>query len=176
MRPRILFCLLLCAPALAQSIRIPDTHATSFSGAPIDLPQSLNGHTAVLILGFSQNSREAVTAWALRLAADYRDSPTVLYYEMPVLAGVPHILRGFVLGKIKKDVPPRAQPRFVPILDHESDWKLATGFTSQGREDNAYLVVVDGTGAIRSRIASGLPTDQAYAELKRSLEAASLKK
>jgi hypothetical protein len=170
MQLRLLLSISLSLPALAQSARIPDTHATSFSGATVDLPQSLRGHTTVLILGFSQGSRAAVTAWALRLAADYRDSPTVLYYEMPVLAGVPHLLRGVVLGKIKKDVPPRAQPHFVPILDHESDWKLLTGFNKQGREDAAYLLVVDGTGAIRSRLTSGLPTDQTYADLKHHLE------
>ena len=173
---RVLISLAVLARAQvpAPAGRIPEIHATAFSGDPIDLPQALRGHTAVLILGFSQSSRDPVTQWSRRLAADYRNSPTVLYYEMPVLADVPKFLRGMVIGKIKKDVPPRAQPRFVPILDHESEWKVAVGYSSQdgpqkGREDDAWLLVVDSSGVIHSRLAVGPPTDQTYADLVRRL-------
>ncbi len=159
----------LLSPALLRAqTHIPELHATAFSGDQVDLPQGLRGHTAVLIVGFSQSSRDSITGWSRRLAADYRSSPTVLYYEMPVLAGVPKFLRGAVLGKIKKDVPARAQPRFVPIVDHEDEWKSAVGFD---RPDDAYLLLVDGSGTIRSHMAAAAPTDQTYADLKHRLEA-----
>ena len=176
MQLRRLFSLaLLLSPLLHAQQRIPELHATAFSGETVDLPQGLRGHTAVLIVSFSQGSRESVTGWSRRLAADYRSSPTVLYYEMPVLAAVPRFLRGVVLGKIKKDVPSREQPRFVPIVDHEDDWRNAVGFGKQNAghpagADDAYLLVVDGFGTIRFRMAAPAPTDQTYAELKRQLE------
>jgi hypothetical protein len=168
---RALCCLLLSSSALvAQNIPIPPVHATAFSGDQIDLPQALRGHTAVLIVSFSQSSREAVTLWGRRLAADYRESPTVLYYEMPVLAAVPRLLRSMVLNKIKDTVPPRAQPRFVPVLDHEDEWKSAAGFNKQIPDEDAYLLLVDANGIIRFREPVGLPTDQAYTDLKHRLE------
>lgn len=173
---RLLSLALLLPPLLHAQERIPELHATAFSGETVDLPQGLRGHTAVLIVSFSQGSRDSVTGWSRRLADDYRNSPTVLYYEMPVLAAVPRFLRGVVMGKIKKDVPPRDQPRFVPIVDHEAEWRSAVGFGKQDTghpagADDAYLLVVDGFGTIRFRTAAPAPTDQTYAELKRRLEA-----
>ncbi len=167
--------LLLLPSLLHAQGRIPELHATAFSGDAVNLPQGLEGHTAVLIVAFSQGSRDAVTGWSRRIAADYRSSPTVLYYEMPVLAAIPRFLRGVVLGQIKKDVPPRAKPRFVPILDHEDEWKTAVSFGRQESgnlpgPNDAYLLVVDGSGTIRSRMAGPAPDDRAYAELKRRLE------
>ena len=150
--------------------RIPQTHATTLTGSPIDLPQALTGHTTVLVLGFSEKSRDAVTLWGRRLAADYRDSSTILYYEMPVVADVPKILRGMVIRRIKQDVPPRAQPRLVPIQDHEDDWKAIAGFSKQASEDSAYLLLVDSDGKVRSHQAVDPPTDQSYAQIKRKLE------
>jgi hypothetical protein len=169
---RAILVLLLSLPALAtaQNTPIPPVHATAFSGEQIDLPQGLHGHSAVLIVSFSQSSRDAVTLWGRRLAADYLDSPTVLYYEMPVLAAVPRLLRSMVLNKIKNSVPPRAQPRFVPVLDHEDEWKSAAGFSKQTPDEDAYLLLVDSNGIIRFREPAGSPTDQTYADLKHRLE------
>ena len=163
--------LFLSVSAPTQSI--PETHATTLANAPVNLPADLKGHPTVLILGFSQSSREAVTKWARRLAADYRDSPTVLYYEMPVVAEVPRMLRGMVIRKIRQDVPERAQPRFVPITDHEEEWKAVSGYSKQGGEDAAYLIVLDPTGKVQSRRAAGVPTDESYAAVKQTLEAMS---
>jgi hypothetical protein len=63
--------------------RIPEVHGTSLSNAAVNLPEALKGKVGVLVLGFSRDSREADSAWGKRLAADYRESPTVVYYEMP---------------------------------------------------------------------------------------------
>ena len=155
----------------ANTRQIPETHAVTLSDAPINLPADLKGHPTVLILGFSQRSREAVTQWALRLAADYRDSPTVLYFEMPVLTEVPRLLRGVVIRKIKQDVPPRAQPRFVPITDHAEEWRSLTGYDKDAGEDAAYLVLLNASGAVKSHQAEGPPTDASYASLRRQIEA-----
>lgn len=151
--------------------RIPEVHAVAFSGDAVNFPQSLQGHTTVFLIGFTKDSRDAVTLWARRLAADYQTSPTVLYYEVAVLAGVPRVLRGLVTRRIKDTVPARAQPRFVPIYDQEDAWKAAADFPRQGPENDAYLLIVDGSGNVRVRFASGPPTDQTYANLKHQLEA-----
>ncbi len=168
----VCFALLLASfgsdPAPPQ--RVPELHAISFAGQPVNLPDGLRGHATVLIVAFSENARGSVTLWSRRLAADFGDSPTVLYYEMPVLTGVPHFLQGIVLEKIRKDVPPPAQPRFVPILDHEKEWKAVTGEGTRGREDDAYLLVVDGAGNVRSELIADAPTDVTYADLKRRVQ------
>src|SRR5258708_38487027 len=100
--------------------RIPEVHATSFSNEAVNLPEGLKGKIGVLVLGFSKNSREADAAWGKRLAADYREAPTVVYYEMPVLAAAPRILRGTIGKSMKSSVPAGEQARFVVSLETES--------------------------------------------------------
>ena len=144
---------------------MPEVHTTSLSNEEVRLPEGLQGKQGVLVIGFSRNSREAVTAWGRRLAADYRESPSVVYYEMPVLASVPRLVRGLVLRQIKASVPERAQPRFVPLLDKEEEWRSAAHFD---KPDEAYVLLVDGKGFIRWQTEGG-PTDRQYAELKEQL-------
>jgi hypothetical protein len=158
----------LAAQTPAQTI--PTLHATALSGGQVDLPQALHGHTAVLIISFSQDARGNVTDWFHDFANDYRNSPTVVYYSLPVLAGAPGFLRGMIARKIKDSVSVPAQPRFVPILDHEAEWKAIAGFSKQQPDSEAYLVLVDGSGQVRYRTHAGTPTAQAYAELKQHLD------
>ena len=159
--------LLLGGLAEAQvGARIPAVSGTVLSGERVVLPEGLRGKVGVLVVGFSQSSRGEVTAWGKRLAGDYRDSGGVIYYEMPVLASVPRLVRGLVLGKIKGSVPVRAQGRFLPVLDHEAEWKTVAGY---GAADDAYVLVVDGGGVVRYRT-EGAATDAAYGEVKRRVE------
>jgi hypothetical protein len=160
--------LAVCAYAPACAQQIPPVHATALSGARVDLPEALRGRAAVLVLGFSQASRDQVTAWGKRLAADYRESDSVIYFEMPVLESVPRMLRGWVTKKMGESVPDRARATFLPIADHEAEWKAAANFSKSG---DAYVLVVDKTGAVRGR-AEGPATDATYAEVKRLLETA----
>ena len=147
------------------AIYIPATQGTVLTGSQVALPQELTGKEGVLVVGFSQSAREEVTAWGKRLAAEYRDSPTVLYYEMPVLAGVPKLLRAWVLKKVAAGVPDRAKARCLPVFDHEADWKAASGFA---RDEDAYVLLVDGTGKVIWRT-EGSADDERFAELKRHL-------
>lgn len=157
-------------PTALSAQTIPPLHATALSGAEVDLPQALQGHTAILILSFSQDARANVTGWFHTFANDYRNSPSVLYYSLPVLAGAPGFLRGMITRKIKESVSAPAQPRFVPILDHEAEWKSIAGYARELPDSEAYLVLVDGSGAIRYRTQAGAPTPQAYADLKQHLD------
>lgn len=160
------------APLAAQTpaASIPVFHGTALSGAKIDLPQALQGHAAILILSFSEDSRTNVTSWFRAFANDYRNSQTVLYYSLPVLTGAPGFLHGMITRKIRQSVSPAAQPRFVPILDHEAEWKSAAGFSKELPDSEAYLLLVDSLGRIRYRLPASAATPQVYADLKQHLE------
>ena len=151
--------------AFAQ--KIPPVHGRTFSGAPVDLPQASAGKTTVLVIGFSQDSRSAVTAWGKKLAADYYDSPSVLYYEMPMLASVPKFLRGFVAGKIKSSVSERGRVHFIPLEDNEAEWKRISHYEAAG---DAYVLVLDQQGSVRWQT-HGQATDAAYTGMKQQIEA-----
>ena len=147
--------------------RIPEVHATSFAGEAVNLPEGLRGKVGVLVLGFSHASRDEVAGWGKRLAGDYRESPTVIYYEMPMLAGVPRMMRGFIAGQIKGSVPDRAKARFVPLLENEAGWREVTHSKSG---DDAYVLVVDEHGLVQLEM-QGAATDAAYGAVKQRVEA-----
>jgi len=164
---RYLFCLaLLFAAAQGQNARIPTTHGMTFASNEVTLPDDLRGRVGVLVIGFSKASSAGSTAWGKRLALDYRDSTTVVYYQMPVLASVPSLVRPMVIHSIKSSVPAGEQARFVPVLDHETEWRALVHY---GAPDDTYLVVVDGKGEVAWQM-HGPVTDAAYAALKQQVE------
>jgi hypothetical protein len=144
-------------------VSIPTVHGSTFAGESVALPEALRGKVGLLIVGFSQTSRTEASDWGHRLADDPQRPAGLAYYELPVLESVPRLLRGLVLKKIKESVSQNGQAHFLPVLDHEAEWKQAAGFS---KADDAYVLVVDGNGAVRWRM-EGPPTDAAYAEVKR---------
>jgi hypothetical protein len=164
---------LLTASALAVADcaageRIPDVHSISFADQVVNLPAALQGKAAgVLVLGFSRGSREAVTGWATRIAADYRTSDVVAYYELPVVASVPGFVRGIVLRSIKSSAPERVHKRIVPITTNEAGWRTVVHYS---QPDDPYVLVVDGQGNVVWQT-QGEPTDAGYAVLKQQVEA-----
>jgi hypothetical protein len=157
----------LAASDGAIAARIPEVQATSLSNEPVNLPEALQGKVGVLVLGFSRDSRVADSAWGKRLAADYRESPTVWCYEMPVLAGAPRMIRGLIVKSMKSSVPASEQGRFVVILDNEAAWKTVAHY---GRPDDPYVLVVDSQGNVVWQT-QGVLTDAGYVALKERVEA-----
>ena len=163
-------CLAAASAAMAGEpgpAMIPPVHGSALNGEAIDLPASLKGTPAVLVVGFSPGARGDVTAWGKRLAADFHDPGTVRYYEVSMLAGVPKFLRGYVLRKIAADVPGPAKQHFLSIDDHEAEWRAVAGYR---KPDDAYVLVVDGGGQVRWK-AEGPATEAMYQQMKARLEA-----
>ena len=147
------------ASAAAQ---IPAVTGTTLSGEKVSLPQDLHGAPAVLVLGFSQASREQAKAWGKRLAVDFDEQPEVRFYEVPMLGGVPKFLRGMVVKKIAQDVSDNGKRHFLPIYEHEAEWRTVAGYT---KTDDAYVVLIDGDGKVRWK-SEGALTDGIDAELR----------
>jgi hypothetical protein len=171
LRCHLLFALLavngLAVTDHAAGARIPEVHGTSFANQAVSLPAQLQDKAAgILVLGFSRGSREAVTGWAQKIAGDYRSSEVVAFYELPVVASVPSLLRGLVLRSIKSSTPERAYQRILPITSNEEGWREVVHY---GAADDAYLLIVDGQGNVVWQT-QGQPTDAAYAALKQQVE------
>jgi hypothetical protein len=150
----------------SEPMRIPPVHGPVLTGENVDMPEALKGKVGVLVMGFSQASRDEVTEWGKWLAGQFRNSGDVAYYEMPVLESVPRMLRAFVVRQMSKSVPEVERSHFLPVLDHEPEWKKATGFANP---DDAYLMVVDATGVVQWKTKGGV-TDGTTAEVMRQIE------
>lgn len=138
------------------AVKIPPVRGETFAGNTISIPEALHGHPGVLVIGFTQTSREAVTLWGEWLAQEALGKAPMAYYEMPVLASVPKMLRGFVTGRIKTVVADPAKPHFLVLLDHEAEWRSIAHFATP---DDAYVLLIDGQGYVWWQT-HGPPTDQ----------------
>jgi hypothetical protein len=134
----------------------------------VNLPEDLRGRVGVLVLGFSKSSGDESKGWGQRLAASYPESSGVMYYEIPVLESVPKLVRGMVVKSMRSGVPEAEQRHFMPIFSGEAEWKKTAHV---GSSDDAYVLVVDGSGTVRWQTA-GRVTDAGFAVLKEQVESA----
>jgi hypothetical protein len=88
-----------------------------------------------------------------------------VYYQMPVLADVPPLVRGLILQGIRKQMSPAERMNFVPILQEAAEWKKVVQFAAA---DNAYVIVLDSGGQVKWRT-HGRVTGEAYSQLKRCI-------
>lgn len=169
LRPYQTICaLLLCLPLLAFTAQgqVPASHATTFSGQSIAFPEVLAGRPAILVVSFSRKGGEAARQWNERLSRDFGSNPAIAYYNLPMLADVPSLLRRMVTSAIKKSVPSRDHPHFAPLFDHAAEWKSAAGYATK---DDAYVLLVSREGRIVWR-AHGPCSDALLHELSAKLQ------
>jgi hypothetical protein len=161
------FGLALAVHAAAQAhVSIPKAQGTTLAGTPVTLPDTLKGKLGVLVVGFSHASQGQVEAWGRRLAKDYGQSAEVAYFEIPMLAGAPKMLRGMIVKSMSKSIPEAERPHFLPLMDGEPAWRAATHYS---KPDDAYVLLVTGDGTVEWQT-EGDATDAAYAILKQQME------
>jgi ATP10 protein len=160
------YCVGLPARSQESDARIPAATGTTLAGTAVSLPDALKGKAGVLVVGFSHASGGQVSAWGKRLAADFGQSADVAYFELPMLAGAPKMLRGMIVKSMGKSVPEAERPHFLPLMKDEAAWRAVAHYD---KPDDAYVLVVDGTGTVRWQT-EGIATDAAYGELKENLK------
>src|SRR5215469_12808367 len=154
---RTLACLLvaLCAGSLHAQRSMPIVEGESLSGKKVSLPRDLGSKPALLIIGFTHGSQAQTKAWGLRVRDRF---PT---WSIAVLEDVPRLMRGMVSHSIKSGIPKEQYDRFLLVYHGEKELKQVAGFD---HSDDAYLLVIDSSGAIRWSF-HGSATDAAVEEI-----------
>jgi hypothetical protein len=70
-----------------------------------------------------------------------------------------------ILRGMRKDLPAEQQAHFIPILDHEDEWKKLVNFSAP---DDAYILLADPHGHVAWH-RHGPLTDSSYDALKSAL-------
>jgi hypothetical protein len=143
---RLLSALLL----FSLSPSIPSGVSTSLAGEKVDLPKDLHGPVSFLIVGFSQKSADQATEWGKAMdGLEPCHGQLLTWYQLPVIAGAPGILRPLIMRSMRSGLTHALQQHFVPITDHEADWKLAAGYqATDPQKDDAYILATDEKGQI----------------------------
>ncbi len=158
------------SPALTPPSAVelfPSLEAESLSGQKVTLPGAAGRRPALLVIGFTRESRAAARSWAQRIAADFGADGRVALFQLALLEDVPRLLRGVVSSGIRRGVPAAEHGRFLLVFDRGRELRRAADFAvppATGADSDAYLVLFDGSGAIRWRHHAPAP-DAAYAEL-----------
>lgn len=157
----------LTVAALQAQQTVPKAQGTTLAGTSVDLPDAVHGKVGVLVVGFSKASQGQVAAWGRRLSADFSQSSSVVYFEVPMLAGAPKIVRGMIVRQMGSTIPEAQRPHFLPLMENEAKWRAVAHYN---KPDDAYVLLVDGEGMIRWQT-EGDASDAAYTALKKNLEA-----
>ena len=165
MRRLALSLLFLALSTTANAQSIPAIKAKTLADTDIVLPQPGSTQILILVLGFSHKSAENCAPWGKRLSADFRSDTRVTYYQLPVLQGAPSFVRPMILRGMRKDMPADQQAHFIPILDHEDEWKKLVNFSAP---DDAYILLTDSHGHVVWQT-HGPITDASYDALKSAI-------
>lgn len=148
---------------------IPVLASTTLSGEKVQLPRDLatGGRSAVLVIGFGRGASEAAREWGGHLAQATAHTPQTTYYVVPVVSGVPSLLRGSVLRAIGHSVSANGKRHFLPIVSDEPAWRRVTGVQD---ESVPYLLLVNSAGEVRWR-GAGAFSDATYKALQQQIAA-----
>lgn len=161
--------LTLCSLAFAAYAEtLPQIEGENLSGKKVVLPEASAGHAAILVIGFSHASQNQTKAWADRLDHRFPDPALITVYPVAVLEAVPRLARGMAVHGIRSGTPKNQRDRFLLVYHHEAELKSAAGVSAP---DDAYILLLDGHGAIRWRFHGPL-TDSALAEVEKEAQAA----
>ena len=72
-----------------------------------------------LIVGFTKDSRKQTSAWTRQLG-DLTPEPV---FQVAILENVPSLVRRFVVGRIKSDVPQKLHDRFLIVTQGTAAWQ-----------------------------------------------------
>jgi hypothetical protein len=129
---------------------IPPGVSTSLTGEKVEFPKDLHGSISFLIVGFSQKSADQATEWGKAIdGLGTCQGQHLTWFQLPVLASAPGFLRPLILRSMRSGLTRAVQQHFVPITDHEADWKVAAGYqATDAQKDDAYILAADEKGQV----------------------------
>lgn len=140
---------------------LPELRGEYLTGRKAILPNDASGRVALLLFGFTYQSRFEVEAWAKRFRQDFDADPTVTFYEIPMIGGMARLGKWFIDGGMRRGTPQADRENVITVYGGTDPWKQRLQVKV---EDAAYLVVIDRTGKVAWRYTGSLE-ESAYQAL-----------
>ena len=136
------------ASELTAGENLPELRGEYLSGRKAILPKDAAGRVALLLVGFSYQSRFAVEAWTKRFREDFGKNPQVTFYEIPMIGGMARLGKWFIDSGMRRGTPQADHEHVITVYGGTEPWKQRLAVTA---EDFAYLVLVDQKGNVAWR-------------------------
>ena len=152
------------AAPLAVGDMFPRLEAEFLTGRKAVLPDAAAGKSALVMMGFTYDSRFAVEKWAEHVSREFGASDTLTFFEVPVIGGMGRMAKWFIDSGMRKGTPKELHENVITVYGGGDRWKKAMGFT-KAEEHAAYLALLGPDGRVRWLHRGGL-TDEAMEALK----------
>ena len=136
------------ASPLAVGDVFPRLEAEFLTGRKAVLPDAAAGKSAVVMMGFTYDSRFDVEKWAEHVRREFRENSTVTFYEVPVIGGLGRMGKWFIDSGMRKGTPKELHENVITVYGSVDRWKKAMDF-SKTQEDAAYLALLGPDGRVR---------------------------
>ena len=128
---------------LAAGDPLPALRGEFLTGQTAVLPQAASGRVALLLLGFSYDSRFAVEAWAKQFRAQFGTDPRVTFYEVPMIGGLSRLGKWFIDRGMRRGTPKADHEHVITVYGGTEPWKRRVAFRDS---EAAYLILLDKPG------------------------------
>jgi hypothetical protein len=168
---QLLVCVAMALPAGGLTLlnafaqQLPRLQEENLVDQTVVLPDAAAGKVAVLVLGFSQASKNPTSVWAKRIWVDHGETTGFALYQLAVLEAVPRMFRSMIISSIRKGIPEDQRPNFLPVVHNEAELQKLVGFKEA---DDAYIIVLDRSGKVAYQTHSA-SVDPAYVEFRSAL-------
>jgi hypothetical protein len=120
---------------------LPELRGEYLTGRNAVLPQDAKGRVALLMLGFTYDSRFPVEAWAKRFRQDFPSEPRVTFFEIPMIGGLAKLGKWFIDGGMRRGTPQADRENVITVYRGSEVWKRRVDFRDP---KSAYLILIDG--------------------------------
>lgn len=138
---------------LAVGGLLPPLEGEFLTGQTAVLPQAASGRAALLMLGFTYDSRFQVEAWAKRFRQDFATEPSVTFFEIPMIGGLARLGKWFIDSGMRRGTPKADHSHVITVYSNADAWKRRVGFDNPKA---AYLILIDQSGKIVWRYTGSL--------------------
>jgi hypothetical protein len=124
---------------------LPPIKGETLAGELLELPAASKGKVMLVVFSFTKKGGSFARQWIERFEKEFGSNSGARCYGVMFLQGVPRLLRGLVSSGIKKGIPKNKYPNFLRVYKDEKLWK---DWLQVIKEDNPYVVLLDGAGKI----------------------------
>ena len=158
------------AAPLAVGDVFPRLEAEFLTGRKAVLPDAAAGKSALILMGFTYDSRHDVEAWVEHMGGDVGPNDRVTYFQVPVIGGMGRMAKWFIDSGMRKGTPKALHENVITVYGGVDRWKKAMGFT-KAHEKSAYLALLGPDGRIQWMHHGGF-SEEAMAALKTAMAGA----
>ncbi len=127
---------------------LPRLDGEFLTGRQAALPAASSGKVALVMIGFTYQSRFPVEAWGGWFRKATAGNPTVTSFEVPMIGGLAKLGKWFIDSGMRKGTPAELHENVVTVYSGSGDWKRRLGVFA-ANENDAFLVLIDQKGVVR---------------------------